>query len=165
MPLYQPLFQTLNQADIRYVVVGGLAVVLHGYARMTADVDLMLDLNKAETHKAIEVLEIYGMAPRLPVPIEDFASAEKRATWKAEKNMVVFSLWHKQQPMLSVGLFIDNPISFDEIYKRAEIYNIDETPVRVVGIPDLIQLKTLSGRDIDHEDIEQLKNLLASKNE
>ena len=40
MALFEPLFKTLNDAGVRYVVVGGLAVVLHGHARLTVDVDL-----------------------------------------------------------------------------------------------------------------------------
>jgi predicted nucleotidyltransferase len=42
--VFEPLFKALNDAGIRYVVVGGLAVVLHGHARLTADVDLVVDL-------------------------------------------------------------------------------------------------------------------------
>jgi hypothetical protein len=44
MSLYVPVFEALNGMQVRYVVVGGLATVLHGYARLTADIDLMVDL-------------------------------------------------------------------------------------------------------------------------
>lgn len=44
MSLYVPVFEALNDMQVRYVVVGGLATVLHGYARLTADIDLMVDL-------------------------------------------------------------------------------------------------------------------------
>src|SRR5439155_1529323 len=39
--LFEPLFEALNTAEVRYVVVGGFAVVLHGHARLTADIDLI----------------------------------------------------------------------------------------------------------------------------
>ena len=39
MPVFEPIFQTLSAAGVRYVLVGGLATLLHGYARLTADVD------------------------------------------------------------------------------------------------------------------------------
>jgi hypothetical protein len=42
--LFRPVFEALDAARVRYVVVGGLAVVLHGHARLTADLDLMIDL-------------------------------------------------------------------------------------------------------------------------
>jgi hypothetical protein len=37
MPIFAPLFDVLNQSNIRYVVVDGLAAVLHGYVRLTVD--------------------------------------------------------------------------------------------------------------------------------
>ena len=39
MLLYEPLFRALNASEARYVVVGGVATVLHGYARLTADIE------------------------------------------------------------------------------------------------------------------------------
>ena len=39
MPLYEPLVRALNASGTRYVVVGGVATVLHGYARLTADIE------------------------------------------------------------------------------------------------------------------------------
>jgi hypothetical protein len=44
MAIFAPLFDALNKANIRYVVVGGLATVLHGYVRLTVDIDLAVDL-------------------------------------------------------------------------------------------------------------------------
>lgn len=51
MPVYLPLFKALNDAGVQYVVVGGIATILHGYVRATADVDLMIDLQSEETKK------------------------------------------------------------------------------------------------------------------
>ncbi|MGH7318339.1 MAG: hypothetical protein ACRELA_01720 [Candidatus Rokuibacteriota bacterium] len=39
--ILEPVFKALNDSGVRYVVVGGLAVVLHGHARLTVDVDLI----------------------------------------------------------------------------------------------------------------------------
>ena len=39
MSLFEPIFEALNRQNVRYVVVGGVAVVLHGHARLTADLD------------------------------------------------------------------------------------------------------------------------------
>jgi len=44
--LYLPLFKALNDAKVQYVIVGGLATVLHGYARFTADIDLVINLEQ-----------------------------------------------------------------------------------------------------------------------
>jgi hypothetical protein len=53
MALYLPLFQALNESGARYVVVGGLATVLHGCSRLTADVDLVIDLDPSAVASAL----------------------------------------------------------------------------------------------------------------
>ena len=80
MPLYQPLFRALNASGTRYVVVGGVAVVLHGHARLTADVDLILDLERNAAGRAMEALAALGLRPRVPVNLEDFADERIRAS-------------------------------------------------------------------------------------
>lgn len=42
MSLYEPIFDELNQGSVRYVVVGGPAVILHGFARLTAEEALLI---------------------------------------------------------------------------------------------------------------------------
>ena len=54
MSLFEPIFDALNRARVRYVVVGGFATVLHGHARLTADIDLVIDLSPAEVRKALD---------------------------------------------------------------------------------------------------------------
>ena len=54
--LLEPIFVALNDAGVRYVIVGGLATVLHGFARLTHDVDLAVDLVPAEAARVIDVL-------------------------------------------------------------------------------------------------------------
>ncbi len=40
--MFEPIFDALNEGGVRYVVVGGFAVVLHGHVRLTVDLDLVL---------------------------------------------------------------------------------------------------------------------------
>ncbi|MEE8125697.1 MAG: hypothetical protein V3T42_07795 [Nitrospirales bacterium] len=51
MAIFAPFFDALNRANLRYVVVGGLATVLHGYTRLTVDIDLMVDLAPDQAKK------------------------------------------------------------------------------------------------------------------
>ena len=67
MPLFEPIFDALNRNGVRYVVVGGVAVVLHGVARLTGDLDLAVDLTPSEARKAIDALVACGFRSRLPV--------------------------------------------------------------------------------------------------
>jgi len=54
MTLFDPIFVALKATGVRYVVVGGLAVNLHGYQRFTKDVDLVIDLVPKQLMKALQ---------------------------------------------------------------------------------------------------------------
>lgn len=159
MALYQPLFQSLNQAGVRYIVVGGIATILHGYVRATADVDLVVDLQVSEAEKVINVLAGLGYQPRIPVDANEFSQLEKRRQWVAEKSMQVFSLYHPGNPFLTVDLFVDPPIPIEELWPGSLQMDYAGTRVRVCSIDDLIRMKELAGRDQDKIDIERLRKI------
>lgn len=158
--LFEPIIEALNRNEVRYVVVGGVAVVLHGHARLTADLDLAVDLSRAEAKKAIDTLVGIGLRPRAPVEPSGFADPETRARWIAEQGMQVFSMWDPANPMRSVDLFADNPVDFEELWARSELLPLLATTVRVASIPDLIRLKRLAGRPEDLLDIEALEAIM-----
>lgn len=161
--LLEPLFEALNRADVRYVVVGGVATVLHGFARLTADVDLVVDLDPNEARKAIDTLVGLGLRPRPPVDPAAFADAVVRESWVRDKGMRVFSMWDPKQPMREVDLFVEHPIEFAGLFGRAETVALDTTTVRVAAIPDLIALKRLANRPQDVADIEALEAILETR--
>lgn len=142
------------------MVVGGFATVLHGHARLTADIDLVVDLVPVEARKAVETLTSLGFRPRAPVEPLAFADPAVRQQWVREKGMRVFSLWNPANPMLEVDLFAEHPVDFEELWNRAEIIKLTETEVRIASIRDLIRLKRLAGRPQDLADIEALENIL-----
>lgn len=155
--LFEPLFDALNRAAVRYVVVGGFATVLHGHARLTGDIDLIVDLVPDEARKAIETLTGLGFRPRAPVAALAFADPLARRRWVEEKGMRVFAMWNPANPMLEVDLFAEHPIDFEELWNRAETVELTRTTVRIAAIPDLIRLKRLAGRPQDLADIEALE--------
>jgi predicted nucleotidyltransferase len=159
MSLYLPLFKALNDAKVQYVIVGGLATVLHGYSRLTSDIDLIVDLSQAEAEKAMLTLEKLGFKPRLPVPARQFADATIRAGWIADKGMKVFSFYHPGNPILSIDVFVHHPIPFNELHERAVIMEIDGISLYICSINDLITLKRQAGRPQDLIDIEKLEKI------
>jgi hypothetical protein len=161
--LFEPIFEALNAHDVRYVVVGGVATVLHGFARLTADVDLIVDLEPAEALKAMTALSSIGLRPRAPVTAESFADHATRRAWIEDKGMRVFSLWDPAQPLREVEVFVESPISFEELWARSELVALSSLSVRIASIPDLIHLKSLAGRDEDRQDIEALRKILARR--
>ena len=165
MSLYPPLFRALDTSEARYVVVGGVATVLHGYARLTADLDLILDLERDAAARAMRALAAFGLRPRLPVDAEDFADERIRERGVRDEGMQVFSLFTPDDPLLSVDVFAQSPIDFEALYARSEVCEIEGVPVRIASIPDLIHLKRLAGRPRDREDVEKLEAILRLKEE
>ena len=159
MLLYEPLFRALNASGTRYVVVGGVATVLHGYARLTADIDLILDLNREAAARAMHTLTALGLRPRAPVDPANFADTHIRESWLRDKGMQVFSLFDPDNPLLSVDVFTHHPIEFEDLFDRSIVCDIGDVSVRVVSIPDLIYLKRLADRPRDRDDIEKLEKI------
>jgi hypothetical protein len=162
---FTPVFTALNGAEIRYVVVGGLAAVLHGHARLTADVDLVLDLEPAAAARAMRALQGLGLVPRAPVDLLDFAVPARRNAWIAEKGMRVFSLFDPAHPMTEVDLFAQSPMDFEALWSGSEAMNLGSVSVRVASVPHLVALKRLAGRPQDLLDIEALEEIQRRKGE
>lgn len=163
MSVFESIFQILNTARVRYVVVGGLATVLHGYARLTADVDLAVDLAPEEATKMIRTLVAKGFRPQVPVPPEAFADPDAREVWLRDKHMLAFSLVDQMNPMRVVDLLLKPDVPFEELLARSEEVVLNSTTVRIASIDDLIALKRHAGRPQDLADIEQLEAIRRRK--
>jgi hypothetical protein len=163
MSLFEPIFGALDRAKARYVIVGGVATVLHGYARLTADVDIIIDFDPAEADRTLRALAGLGLRPRAPVAITDLADASKRESWIRDKGMTVFSLWDPKDPMREVDVFVAHPIPFEELYRDSEVVLLGEHSVRIASIPHLIRLKRLANRPEDRVDIEALTTIMEAR--
>jgi hypothetical protein len=148
---------------VRYVVVGGLATVLHGYARLTADVDLAVDLAPEEATKMIQALVAKGFRPQVPVLPEEFANPTVREVWFREKHMRAFSLVDPINPMRVVDLLLKPEVPFEELLARSQEVMLNRTKIRIASIDDLISLKRHAGRPQDLADIEQLEAIRRQK--
>lgn len=161
--LFEPIFRALNDGDVRYVVVGGVATVLHGYPRLTVDVDLIVDLAPAQAIKAIDALTTVGLVPRVPVAASEFADSDKRQSWVRDKHMRVFTMIDRTNPLRQVDLFAESPIPFESLWRRSEVLLLEGTSVRVAAIEDVIALKRIAARPQDAIDIEALEAIAARK--
>lgn len=161
---FRLIIQTLNAANVRYLVVGGIAVNAHGYVRLTVDVDLLMHLDEANIVTALRALENLGYMPTIPVTAEEFAKAENRAAWMAQKQMKVLKLHSDQHRETSIDVFVYDPIGFEDAYGRAEYEPLAEgLKVPVCGYADLVRLKQLAGRPKDIIDLEQLRKARGEK--
>lgn len=156
----EAIVQTLNDAGVRYLIVGGLAAVAHGVLRLTADIDVVLDFEPSNLVKATRALKGLGYKPRAPVPLEKFADEQERERWIREKGMVVFSLFSGEHEATEIDLFVQPPFDFDRAYRSA--FRAELGPgvsATFVGIDELIALKEKAGRPKDLEDIGLLKEI------
>ncbi len=157
------IFKTLEDAEVRYVVVGGLALVLHGVDRLTADVDLVIDLGPEQAAKAMRALTEAGFRPSLPVDAIEFADAATRAAWRRDRGMVVFSLWDPSGNRPTIDLFTEAPMDFERLWAASEAVVLSGQTVRLVALADLINMKRSSARPRDREDIARLELLLRDR--
>ena len=154
----ESIFHTLNEAQARYLVVGGVAVIAHGYVRVTKDLDLVLDLSAEPLERALRALQGLGYHPINPVNIFDFAVPEKRRDWVENRNMIVFNLISDQFPDVVIDLFAKEPFEFDVAYDAATWREFAPgIAARVVDYETLIKLKTEANRPQDQLDIEKLR--------
>ena len=68
---YERVFRELHQRKIRYLVIGGIAVNIHGYPRATGDLDIMLSFEKGNIREFISLVKALGFKPKIPVRIDD----------------------------------------------------------------------------------------------
>ncbi len=162
---FEPVLKVLTEAGVRYLVVGGVAVVLHGHLRTTGDLDLVVELSPDNLARALDALELSGFQPRPPVPLRSFADPETRRSWIETKNLQVFSLWHPDLPGFEVDLFVEEPFDFDQAWERKVDVVLPNTVATIVGLQDLLELKRSAGRARDLEDVSVLEALAQSSDD
>jgi len=155
----EQVLAALAGAEVRFVVVGGVVVVLHGHPRLTADLDLVIDLEVGPAGRAMQVLTGLGLVPRLPVPASAFADPPTRDRWVAERNLMVFTLTEPHGGLLEVDLFARSPLPFEALWSQAVTVLVGETEVRIAALDDLIVMKREAGRPQDLADITALEAL------
>src|SRR5262245_42009087 len=156
----EAVVRALNDAQVRYLIVGGLAVVAHGVVRFTADVDLVIDLEESNARRAVQALTPLGYRPRAPVDFDRFAEPAARQEWVRDKGLTVFSLRSDRHPSTEIDLFVESPFDFGAAYAaalRGEVAPGLEAPF--VGLADLVEMKRQAGRPQDLRDIDDLERL------
>jgi len=163
---YDDVLRALNAKKVKYAVAGGLAVILHGYPRLTLDLDLIVDFSEDNLDKFFTTMENLGYRPKAPVKKEAFKKRDNHKKWIKEKNMVVFSFFHLKDHLKAIDMFITEPIKFSEIEKHAVSINVGgNLKIKTISIDHLLKLKKLASRQKDLLDIRNLEEIKKIKNE
>jgi predicted nucleotidyltransferase len=159
----EAILRALNDAQVRYLIVGGLAVVAHGYVRYTADVDIVLDLETENVLRAMKALSAIGYRPLMPVDPKQFANEQMRKAWHEQKGMLVFQMLDLNRPDTRLDLFVTEPFDFKEEFAAAKWEEVAGVPAPVLRVETLIAMKKQVERGQDLVDVEQLVKLIENR--
>jgi len=165
---YYELFEALHKARVRYLVVGGLSVNLHGVPRVTADVDLVIAMDRKNIQSLANVLKALDFLARLPVNPEELSDPEKVKTWIEERNLKAFTFYHRKDNYKSVDIVLVHPLDFDKAFVNKTTKTAKEIEIYVASVDDIIVMKEWSGRKQDLSDaalLRRVKEIEGSGNE
>ncbi|MFA7281911.1 MAG: nucleotidyl transferase AbiEii/AbiGii toxin family protein [Sterolibacterium sp.] len=157
------LIRSLSNADIDFVLVGGLAVALHGYQRVTMDVDVVLAMTPENLRRFIDCAKAAGLRPVIPVPIDALADPDRIEQWHREKGMLAFALRGPDMMATVIDVLVRPVVSFAELKRDAVMAPVGTLTIPIASIEHLIAMKTGTGRSKDAIDIEELRKLQAPK--
>jgi len=64
---FESIAEALNRAEVRFIIVGGIAAIAHGYGRNTKDIYLVVRLEPTAISNAFAALQRLGYQPRVPI--------------------------------------------------------------------------------------------------
>jgi hypothetical protein len=162
---YLELFRALNAADVRNVLVGGVALNLHGVERATMDVDVAIAVDDPSLHRAAGALRALGLQPLIPVSWDDVVRPGQLDRWYRDKGMLALGLQRPGVPGPTVDVLVRPTVPFEQLYANSEARDVGGVAIRVASIDDLIALKTGTGRAIDAADVQALERLKTMRGE
>lgn len=139
---FKEFIVSLNDNGVRYLVVGGYAVALHGYPRYTKDIDIWMEMTSENASNILKALTQFGFGS-LGVKESDFAVPNQ-----------MLQLGH---PPGRIDILTTLPgVEFSECYAARTIVEVDGVSVNFIDLENLKKNKKATGR---HQDLADLENL------
>jgi predicted nucleotidyltransferase len=144
------ILKTLVDADVRFVLIGGLASQVHGSPSLTGDVDICFALDGENLDRlsgALAALSAIrrGIDPGVTAPID-------RRALRAEDRFTLSTRYGD----LDLLAHPDPRLDFPSLLARSIGAEIFRVPVRVAGLDDLMAMKRAAGRPKDLIELEIL---------
>ncbi|MFA6277027.1 MAG: DUF6036 family nucleotidyltransferase [Pedobacter sp.] len=141
---FRDFIQSLNDNEVRYILVGGFSVILHGYSRTTGDIDIWVERTSDNYQKIKAAFLQFGM-PVFDMTEENFLK---------HKNWDVFTFGN---PPAAIDLMLAvKGLDFKESFKNAVNFKDDNLVIRTIHKDDLISAKKAAGRPKDLDDLQNL---------
>jgi len=137
------LLAALAAAKVEYVVVGGVAVIAHGYVRTTQDLDLFIRPTEENARAAFKALQALGI-PLEGIEPNDLLDDEKNLRFGPEDEHIDI--------LASIG-----EMTFDQVWRNRIESKVDGLLVPFISKADLIENKRQVGRLRDLADVEELE--------
>jgi len=139
---YRAVLASFASHDVRYVVIGGVAAILHGVPRITVDVDFLIEATQDNAARVLAALEEAGLGTACLTTPEEIVA-----------NVVTIF-----QDRVRVDVQTSTPgISFQDAWENKQILEVDGQKFFILSKSDVIASKLAAGRDIDLEDVRLLR--------
>jgi hypothetical protein len=155
----QDIFATLDRHGVRYVLVGGLAAILHGASHLTTDVDVVPEESKANLERLSAAL--HELDARIRVADEpDGVPFDHSAESLARVRM-----WNLQTPKgdLDIAFEPSGTHGYDDLARDVVVMRVRGIDVPVASLADVIRSKEAAGRARDRAVLPALRALLARR--
>ncbi len=141
---FQDFIHALNECQVKYILVGGYAVILHGYSRTTGDMDIWVKPDEQNYGRLVEAFHKFGM-PIFDMHIERFLLPH-------------YDVFTFGRPPVCIDIMTHiKGLDFEEAFLTAQWFDIDEgLSVRCLSLQNLIIAKRASARYKDLDDVEHL---------
>ena len=160
-PLHE-ILEALADADVDFIVGGGVACVLQGVERFTLDLDIAVNLSRKNLTQFIAVMKSLGLVPRAPVEPEILLNADGIKMMVEEKNALVFTFWDVNDSARQVDVFLRDDLSHAALVGYVDTVEMRSRKIKILTREKLLQIKEAIDppRDKDQLDIMVLKRLI-----
>jgi len=143
---FKELLNIFEKRKIRYLIVGGYAVMKYTEPRFTKDLDIFIATDQDNANSVYSALKQFG-APLENLSPDDFTHQGH--------------FYQMGRPPLRVDIMMSIPgIEFDEAWENRQIVELNDLEVPFISRRDLIRVKEASGRAQDKIDVENLKKVV-----
>lgn len=147
------IFAALNRAQVRYLVVGGVAAIFHGVPRTTFDTDVAVKFEVDNLARLDRVMKSLGFSPRVPAPVTGLADPKTRSIWTRRKSMKVFSYVENRKPFRVLDIMVRPLAGFDRLYRARVTVRYEGVSVPLIPVAALVRMKRQAGRPEDLRDV------------
>jgi len=156
---YFEILEALYSKKVKYLIVGGLAVNLHGIPRVTQDIDIIISMEKENIFNLLELLKDLGYIPRLPVDPKNLLDPILLNEWINNRNLKAFSFYNKNDNFKEIDIVLVHPLNFEVAYERRIKKRVEDIEINLIAMDDLITMKMHAGRNQDLSDVKLLERL------